>query len=236
MDREELAIECLAIESCGGNVLEHLKDAGCISPRGTWYRLQREQLGRKEHQITEGRGDKAMAKPVITDDNRREAVRIALEGGSPYDYFRAMGLKAPETAWIRTKSWLKKEDPDAFHRLPKTLPKTRRKAAAEDPADVSEEAREEDSIAVTDVPEGIILEEPAQEPAHRAQPLRYMGYTVETIRDELLGSFHYDAKHQIIDWTSADRLDELSVDVSTLRRFLASAPSVFGILGVDLHE
>ena len=46
MDRELLAEECLEIERSGGDVLGHLAAVGCVSPWGTWFRLQKEQLGR----------------------------------------------------------------------------------------------------------------------------------------------------------------------------------------------
>jgi hypothetical protein len=68
------------------------------------------------------------------------------------------------------------------------------------------------------------------------KPLNYMGYEVTTIEDPELGSFHYDKHHNLIDWKSADRLDELSVPVDTLKLFLKKAEEIFAILGVDVND
>lgn len=211
MDRELLAQECLEIEKRGGDVLGYLKERGCISPWGTWHRLQKEQLGRKNYQITKGKGEKNMARPMLTDEDRREAVRIAIEGGNPYEFMRSKGIKCPEASWHWTKKLLKENDPDTFAKLPKQLPKTAK------------------TPETPETPE--MLKAPIG-----AAPLKYLEYTVETIRDETLGSFHYDEKHRIIDWTSADRLDSLSVGVDDLVKFLHSAPTIFGILGVDIND
>ena len=67
------------------------------------------------------------------------------------------------------------------------------------------------------------------------KPLNYMGYEVTAIEDPKLGSFHYDKNHNLIDWESADRLDELSVSVDTLKAFLHKAEEIFAILGVDVN-
>ena len=66
------------------------------------------------------------------------------------------------------------------------------------------------------------------------RPLNYMGYDVTTIEDPELGSFHYDKTHNLIDWESADRLDEMSVSVDTLKLFMKKAPEIFAILGVEV--
>ena len=68
------------------------------------------------------------------------------------------------------------------------------------------------------------------------KPLNYMGYEVTTIEDPALGSFHYDKHHNLIDWESADRLDELSISVDTLKLFLKQAAEIFDILGVNVND
>ena len=54
MDRHQLALECQEVERLGGSVRDFLRGRGAVSPWGTWYRLQIEELGRKNAQITEG--------------------------------------------------------------------------------------------------------------------------------------------------------------------------------------
>ena len=76
MNREQLARECIRIEMAGGDVREFLKNSGCISPWGTWHRLQREELGRNPWQITDGKGSAEMQK--VTLEQKKKAVEIAI--------------------------------------------------------------------------------------------------------------------------------------------------------------
>ena len=122
MDREALARECVEIESAGGSVRDYLRERGFISPWGTWYRLQKEELHRKEHEITYGRVN-TMAKRLNLDQ-KKKAVQIALEGGNPYDFLRDCGSKEPSALWWTIKQNLKKVDPETYAKLPAMLPKT----------------------------------------------------------------------------------------------------------------
>ena len=89
-DREQLARECVEIEKRGGCVRDYLRGLGCVSPWGTWHRLQKEELGRSDAQITDGKG-KGMKQPKITDEQKNEAARIAIEGGDPREYLKECG-------------------------------------------------------------------------------------------------------------------------------------------------
>ena len=225
MDREALADECLQIEKRGGSVIEFLKGRGCISPWGTWFRLHKEQLGRKDYQITNGKGRETMGafpKPILTDDDKKEAVRIALGGESPYEYLRECGVTAPDAAWARIKDYVQKTDPETFAKLPARLPRTE-KAKTAAPA-------QKPPVTLNVVPP-----EPAEEKAI-TKPLHYMGYAVTTIENEEVGSFHYDKIHKIIDWESPDRLDCASVSVDLFLRILKQAPTILAILGVNADE
>ena len=120
MDRQELAQICAEIEKAGGSVREYLHDIGFLSPWGTWYRLQIEELGRKRHQITEGRGTGDM-KRKITLAQKKRAVQIALEGGNPLPYLRECGSVKPDGLWYTIKQDLKKVDPETYEKLPKRV-------------------------------------------------------------------------------------------------------------------
>ena len=67
MNRQQLARECVEIEKAGGSVREYLASKGCISPWGTWYRLPKEELGRAECHITDGKGGDDMKKIARAD-------------------------------------------------------------------------------------------------------------------------------------------------------------------------
>ena len=121
MDREALARECVEIESAGGSVRDYLRERGFISPWGTWYRLQKEELHRKEHEITYGR-ENTMAKRLSLEQ-KKMAVQIALDGGNPFDFLRQCGSKEPAGLWWTIKQNLKKVDPETYAKLPAMLPK-----------------------------------------------------------------------------------------------------------------
>ena len=53
-ERAEIARRCREIEKGGGDVLGYIKSLGYISPRATWYNLQKEFLGRDANHLTEG--------------------------------------------------------------------------------------------------------------------------------------------------------------------------------------
>ena len=121
MDRHQLALECVKIEKAGGSVRDFLRQRGCISPWGTWYRLQREELGRAEDQITEGKGDRIMKHAQLSAAQKEQAVRIAIAGGDPRNYLRDCGSKAPDNLWWKIRRDLKDADPETYAKLPERI-------------------------------------------------------------------------------------------------------------------
>ena len=123
MDRRQLARECVKIEKAGGNVRDFLRRQGCISPWGTWHRLQREELGRTDAQITDGTGGKLMGQTRITDAQKKQAVRSAIAGGDPRNYLRDCGSKAPDIMWQSIRKKVMTEDPETYAKLPARIPR-----------------------------------------------------------------------------------------------------------------
>lgn len=115
MDKAQLAKECVAIDEAGGNVREYLASKGFISPWGTWYRLQIEELGRSKNQITEGKGGNDMKR--VTLEQKKKAVEIALGGGDPLAYLKSIGSKQPPALWYAIRKGLQDADPDTFEKL-----------------------------------------------------------------------------------------------------------------------
>ena len=116
MDRRAMALECVRIEKKGGNVLQFLRSSGCISPWGTWYRLQKEELQRKDSQIRDGKG-KEMKK--VNEDIKKKAVEIAINGGDPRGLLRDNGSKNADALWLKIKDELRKTDPETWEKIPK---------------------------------------------------------------------------------------------------------------------
>ena len=115
MDRTELAKRCARIDAAGGSVREYLSELGFISPWGTWHRLQKEELHRKDHEITEGKGSEEMGK--ITLEQRKKAVDIALKGESPIPFLKKCGAKNPTASWVYIKKVLKEAKPEIYAQL-----------------------------------------------------------------------------------------------------------------------
>ena len=55
----------------------------------------------------------------ITDEMKREAVRLALEGGDYCKYLRENGSANPSAHWAMIKKNLLKEDPETYEKLAK---------------------------------------------------------------------------------------------------------------------
>ena len=110
-----MALACLEIERAGLSVLDFLQDLGAVSPWGTWWRLQVEELGRERYQIRDGKGVIEMRK--LTLENKKKAVEIALGGGNPLDYLKACGAGNPSASWTYIKKCLKARDPEKYDRL-----------------------------------------------------------------------------------------------------------------------
>lgn len=149
MDRSVLAQECVEVERAGGSVRDYLRERGFISPWGTWYRLQKEELHRKEHEITYGR-ENTMATRVSLEQ-KKKAVQIALDGGNPFDFLRQCGSKEPAGLWWTIKQNLKKVDPETYAKLPKRLDQS-------SPAKKPEKAKKNPGDDLPKVPEEITKE------------------------------------------------------------------------------
>ena len=80
MNRRRVALDCLEVERLGYSVLDFIQEQGAISPWGTWWRLQVEELGRARYQIRDGKENKMAKKNVLTPQVRAE-VESMIEAG-----------------------------------------------------------------------------------------------------------------------------------------------------------
>lgn len=239
MDRERVAEECLRIEKHHGDVLAYLRGLGCISPWGTLYRMQKEQLGRKAWQITSGKGVEKLGKAKLTLADKKEAVRIATEGGNPYNFLREKGIGFPESTWMKIKKGI--TDPDVLAKIPKKLPDS----VAEKKPEVPEIP--ETVPANIETPEAPLPFEP--EPDEYADmydpfedsdtatetpvnvPLMYMDRKVTAIENSQFGEFH--RKGDWIDWKNKDG-QIISMTIPEWKMFHHMIVDDFRILGVEL--
>lgn len=119
-DQHKLAMRCLDVERAGGSVVTFLKECGFISPVATWQRLQLNELGRTTRTLKTGKEVSNM-KTVITEDQKKKAIQMALDGQSPLPYLRACGSDAPDKMWYSIKQLVKKKDMALYEKLPKSL-------------------------------------------------------------------------------------------------------------------
>lgn len=231
MERHELAEKCERIDQAGGNVRDFLKEQGFISPWGTWYRLQIEELGRKGNQISEGRGKGDMKR--LTREQKEEAVRIALNGGAPTAYLRKLGSKSPSATWFNIKKTLKETNPDLYRKLTEKEPDDEPQEEHRPVTTCCAPAPASGVEVPDEVPEDITMPIQrmvihAEEPeASLADLLKGLGVT--GLRADY-GEFHLSCNGYL--YFGANDHDELEMPVDVWRRFWDDAPRIRKILGI----
>ena len=63
-----------------------------------------------------------MKQVKVTEEEKAEAARIAIEGGDPRLYLLELGSQAPDVMWWKIRQDLKEKDPEKFAQLPNKLP------------------------------------------------------------------------------------------------------------------
>lgn len=129
-ERAAIAARCIELEKEGGDILGYLWSENYLTPRATWCNIQREWLGRKPYEFTDGKPGKKRKerkkvenrRENITDEQRAEAVRIALDGGDPREYLEGLGFADGQTTWYRIKKHYKDKAPDVYAQIPKRIP------------------------------------------------------------------------------------------------------------------
>lgn len=231
MNRKELALKCVRIEAEGGSVREFLKDLGFVSPWGTWFRLQKEDLGRKDYQITDGRGDK-MRK--VTLEQKKKAVDIALSGGNPLAYLKEIGSKQPSALWYAIKKALKEADPEKYGLLEKSAaePVTTccapaRPSGVEVPDKLPEES--EGYQRVADVAREMLEE---IETAKDAKPVIYGGFEVMALKSPETGfKFTSNPTHGMMTWNTVSG-DHVCLTAKEWHKLADDLPRVLQIFGI----
>ena len=112
MDRRRVALDCLEVERLGYSVLDFLREQGAISPWGTWWRLQVEELGRARYQIRDGKESKMAKKNVLTPEVRTDAEKMIEAGRDPKQiqvYLAEHGSKNPSAHLYAIKNSMKKK-------------------------------------------------------------------------------------------------------------------------------
>lgn len=149
-DDEKLAFakECLRIEKKGGDVQGYIRDNWpSYTPRGTWYNLQREYLGRKPHQLTEGRPRK-IEKEETEVKRHGDAVEMAMSviqchknGGNVRQFILEHGYGDPAKWLCNIKFRFKTDHPEIYAELKDITLGRRPRTKAEEPNPAQEEKK-----------------------------------------------------------------------------------------------
>ena len=123
LSMEELAKECVKIEKAGGDVLDYLREQGKLSPRGSWWRIQREVLGRKESQMTDGHGnpEKKYQTRRSMEENSKTVIEALQEKRSPVQALREVGYKTADQTYRDVKAWTLDHFPEYEDLFPNNL-------------------------------------------------------------------------------------------------------------------
>ena len=150
----------------------------------------------------------------ITEEQKQEAVRIALEGGSPAAYLKECGSANPYAHWSLIKKKLMKNDPEIYEKLAKL--DGRRKTATDAPV-----LKVDGALNIqTKAPEKVTVLPDAD------------GFRICGVRGQL-GSWHFEGK--VMDYSGING-DELYMPVEDWKLFLKELRKAAAMLGVDLGE
>ena len=226
-DRRQLARECAEIEKIGGSVRYYLACCGFVSPWGTWFRLQREELHRKDIQITDGKGGQDMRK--LTLENKKKAVQIAMDGGNPLKFLKEIGMANPSASWQYIKKCLKAQSPEKYEQLTKEEDDFPKPVVLVGQDEVNS-YYSDGSVKVNLTANNKELEKP--EEVTITKPVNYGGFEVCQVRDPKTDDlFSYDRKHNMMGWRT-EAGDDVVMTPEEWREFIGKIPTVMEILGI----
>ena len=255
-EEEKAAIleHCLELEASGGDILGYLWSQDYITPRATWCNYQREWLGRKPYEYTDGKPRKKgrvvyMKHAKVTLEQKKKAVEIALAGGDPLKYLKDHGAGNAPAMWYTIKENLKVREPETYRKLPDLRVKWNNRKNPETVVKdgVDYEKAEEPTLAdamkgMNDAAEEFFgacedmgLKTSTQEKPKITKPVNYDGFSVRAVEGKF-GSYHFQEINgkQWIDYENRDGSDELSMTVETWRGFLEEVRNAARVLGVEL--
>ena len=167
----------------------------------------------------------------LTLEDKKHAVKIALDGGNPLEYIRMCGVLNAAEAWGKIKNNLKEKDPATWEKLPKRLPNPVMDRKKEAPADqVTKEAMQHPEQPVVQIDGPVIIEKMAEKPVNEVKPINLKAFSISAIRTGL-GEFYFDKKFNSIDWRTIEG-DEVSLTPAGWRELINTMPDVLTVLGV----
>lgn len=183
-----------------------------------------------------GEEKKVGSKRIISKEQEKEAIRLALEGGNPLRYLEECGSNNPPQKWYEIKLKIKERDPETYEKLPKKLPR-KDSVKAEEPestlADAMhgmQDASDKFFGACKDM--GLKVEMPeATTWLPEPEPAR-TDFQIAALRHPVLGEFYYDRKFKSLDWRTNGG-DEVSLSPACWKLLVELLPEILKTLGVE---
>ena len=166
----------------------------------------------------------------FTNEQKQEAVRIALDGGDPKAYLRSIGSKNPDNMWYYLKACLRKKDPETYEKLAKTT----KAKTVETPEGEFAKVKIDGPINIkTETPEMVNIEQIKRvyPPAEELFP--EFEHRITGIETQV-GDFQYFRKSGYLDWTPNDGNGTVSMTVEEWKDLLKLMPKIAKRLGVEL--
>lgn len=177
------------------------------------------------------KGEKPVARRVISKEQEKEAVMIALDGGDPLTFLEKCGIQNPSQKWYDIKEATKDSDPEIYAQLPNRIQRKAKQPTLADAMTGMQNAADQFFGKCKDM--GLKVETPEQPKI--SQPVNYDGMTVREI-EGLFGRYRRtDVSAKIyIDFEFTDETDVVSFTVDQWRAFRKEQEKSFAILGVAL--
>lgn len=218
---------CKEIERQGGDVLDYLRSENYISPKATWWRLQKYHLHRADSQIRSGKPETGKERKMATNWGKisRGFCAEIDRGATKMDALREFGYddsRRAGQAMRQIKNWLMENDPDEYIRIMKKV----------DPDALKDVLQQDD-----DPPENAMLEDALIAAGKRAlaesgtDPDPDDGFTcritrLETKNAEYRYDHGYDMDHIGIRVFSDEEPDEMVFEIEKLEMLLTEIPKV----------
>ena len=176
--------------------------------------------------------------PMLTEEQKKKAVEIALAGGTPLPYLRECGSKKPSALWYMIKQKL---DPDTLEKLPKKLPWPEKAETPENGTAPKHVETPEDAVKGPVTPDEAyetftkyVDVKEAKAPEISA-PVNYGGMVVREIEGAFGRYRRTDVNDKTyIDFEPVEDLDIMSYTVEQWRQSRKEQENAFAILGVAL--
>ena len=185
------------------------------------------------HRVLKRRQNKV--KQVMSAEQKKEAVRIAMEGGDPLEYVKKCGSTNPEKLWSHIRGTLKQKDPETYAKLPdrrenrkEETKKAEKVELVYDPDIAEEYRREQEQKKANEKAERDEILRVAEEDEKKRWDL----WHTSAVWNEELGEFYYDRKYRTIDWRHPAG-EEISIPVGDWRKLFNVIPQIIHVLGAD---